>query len=364
MRRAPSVPTFASYRPRANTSQESVEWSKREHSSSTAPRDEQSSSKFFPNQERARERHAKHRTKRERHHREQRRESDALKTTDDLHSNSNLYVIDRHGDVEAARYGSRGVERPNKTQRKQPFASAQVTERLDTLKRENLDLSTDFIAMDQVHDADTHAEYRDPYQTKTLPASVIDTELPVFALGSPQEASRELHLRVRKNPTDIYAWFELVELQARLLGDAPDTNFDDPRREATLARMELAVIERALGASELNRQSLSLRLAELRILATAGLEPADKLRKRWASFLADSDTSAENTAAKQTAYLEYCRSDTSLRMDDLIQQYVQALEHLRSWAASAPAIVDQVRIEITENLCDMLQRAGMLREKH
>lgn len=181
---------------------------------------------------------------------------------------------------------------------------------------------------------------------------------PTFHAESPQEKSRKLHEKIDNNPSDVAAWLDLMHLQWDFMGG--DDKVSDSAKGTTLARMELAVLERALNASESNRFSLSLTLEELKVAATSGLWDTQRVEDRWQELLSQFAHSLKSLAAVWHAFLDYRNSNSSkFQVDDTVKLYAKAIEALETSAKGYENdILDTCRLDLMKSLTQLLQKAG------
>lgn len=299
-----------------------------------------------------------------------------------------LFVLDRFGDTEAARYGaskhtvasfqraapnvalglSGKVRTPHRAARRRhaPPAVPRTHERLTVEpKNEGFQEEVPYVALDDPREAHApvHPRYRDPYQTESAPAS-DEPEKALFSHDSPQEQSRLLHARITKNASDVDAWISLAQLQRRLLGDTPSTSASST--EATIARMQLAVLDKAQAASAQNATKLPLQLTRLHTIGTAGLWPSDKVERAWRtvldSYAGASDATVSGTAEVWWAYVQFRQGDwATFTYDATVEVYTEAIEAVSMTARWEGADLVQVhthQLSFLAAFCAFARSAG------
>lgn len=307
----------------------------------------------------------------------------ASPTSSRVKDDAPLFVMDRFGDVNAARYGPSAYSVPrhhastssdlrtrSRTYSDRPARKRQRAHAVDTGEKASARRDTtgtgddaplpEYVAVRDDSD-DMHEAYRDPYRstvTTTQREEAPDDRAP-WSQDAPQEKSRALHARLQDEPTDVDAWMSLVELQAELVGPATSTHAE--RHAATLARLQLAVVERALQAAPANGTSLTMRLVQLRIAADHGLWDKEQLECTWRSLLAQPRPALDDTVAAWQAYASFRASDAAnFRVDDMVAVYAEALAavsvHRRT--CDSPVDVDLHRMNFVAGACNLLRQAG------
>lgn len=181
--------------------------------------------------------------------------------------------------------------------------------------------------------------------------------------SSLQTALKSLHAQVGKDPCDIDAWLQLVDIQEKMWGDADFLR--NSSHYASLARTKLAVLERAFQASDRNKEALELRTAELRIAADSGVWSFDKLDQTWRTLLCRSVSTPSEKAGLWQEYLSFRASDASrFHVDDMAALYAEALHDLTSTTYTSTSEyserdLDEARIQLVTSLCVCLRSAGM-----
>lgn len=99
----------------------------------------------------------------------------------------------------------------------------------------------------------------------------------MFSATSAQEEIRFLQVQISKHPDDVSAWMKLVDAQILLFDKA---NIADASLvESTLAQMKLSVLEKAFQASDQNKDSITLRVAQLHIATEGGIWAQEKIQQ-------------------------------------------------------------------------------------
>lgn len=367
---AHGVPSFGSFRPQAveREREERKEGGERRREERERHVRHRSERHHDERLERRGERHEHRKERHERHRHRDRHEQDqeAPDKGDDL------FVVDRHGDTNAAQYGaSKYVPRTERRSDRKRSSLPRVGEPSERMTRRSEPRPTEeYMQVSEEAVPETHPTYRDPYQATVKQRLEVDDDAPLFASDSPQEQSKRLHERLAKEPRDIAAWFALAQLQARLLGETQST-LHSKVNEATLANMQLAVLERAMEATKANANSLSLQLARLHIAVTAGIWTSERLESRWRSLLQDHIPEHSCTYAEYMqlwwSYLHFRKCDWStFALDDLLGIYAEAMEAIRG---NAHRCADQHEVHrhhvmLMQDWCNVLRKAGTCNNLH
>ncbi|WFC94413.1 hypothetical protein MBRA1_001043 [Malassezia brasiliensis] len=144
-----------------------------------------------------------------------------------------------------------------------------------------------------------------------------------------QAISRKLHERTQQNPSDLGAWFDLAELQVRMVHTDPTTPLSRAE-ESSVARMQMAVLDRAEEASGQNRGAMPLVLGRLLLAANVGLWTSEKLNRAWRNVLEEyvgrSDASLHEYCRMWWLYVHFRKSDwASFALDEMVGIFEEAL---------------------------------------
>lgn len=264
-----------------------------------------------------------------------------------------LFVVDRHGDLRAAEYGTSKYDRPKFNR----VSQALIRHGAHKEHEEDQMETNDYVPVTQ---PSTFAAYRDPYRGISTQAG-NNSESPVFSSSSPQEEIRALHARIEAQPDDEDAWLRLMDTQARLLGDVD--YLTDSSMEAALAQMQMAVLDRAIHATEKNKHSIPLLLAQLRVASDGGIWPDDRVQQAWQELLVQPDKSVQDTLILWRHYCTF-RKSKAAQVDGLVQVYQEAIaaatKLIEICTATQLQLIEQFRIDTTLEFCRMLQSAGYL----
>ncbi|WFD41824.1 hypothetical protein MPSI1_000460 [Malassezia psittaci] len=393
---ARGAPRFASFQPRsegaeylaASDEHNSGEWSnsKRSADSKTS---HASSRQHRRHEHRDRERHHHHRSSASRarrdpdhtiHHRHDiQRGSEPL---DRFDKSVPIYVIDRFGDTEGAKYQykSNTAAKPSKKESSKRSKSVPRSNTFESFPWPNstlqstpvADHTADFLPLESSEDPNIDKDYNDLYQRVRKPQSTVSQDsVPVFSEGSVQDQSRSLHRQLSLDPTDVLAWFKLAELQARMIQNDPKK---EPTQsdEANCARMQIAVLERAEAVCDQNHKRLPFVLARLRISSEAGIYPSNKLLQVWARELQDHESQKNASFLDMSqlywAYVQFRKGDwASFTIDSFWEVCCEALQmpaKLASLRYKEPERVHAFRTNIVKELCVVLRSAGYFEKAH
>lgn len=288
-----------------------------------------------------------------------------------------LFVIDRFGDLEAARYGASKHDVPKyeqtdhrsalgkhsmsksgkKPRNNDPIKAGMVPETPSTDSEQN------FVYLEQPKEESYHPVYRDPYRSlQNMPQKQQDISL--FAQSSAQEQIREIHGHLSRDPSNLSLWFKLAQLQALLIEPDHDAIFSN-KNETNLAKMQLAVLERAESSTTKNHKALPLELARLLITAKTGIWSSEKLERRWRTIL--EEYPSRNTACLPEygqiwwLYIQFRKSDwASFALDDMLGVFEEALNTItqNSQLPGSQQLVHAWKTTILKELCFTLRSAG------
>lgn len=290
-----------------------------------------------------------------------------------------LFVIDRFGDADTARLGPSKYTTPKYERTNHRMALGQAAPSAhpqQAAPSKNLiqapppvpgSPSHDeaaYVELERPKEASTLQAYRDPYRTTKTPKSRGKlTDAPVFAQDSVQALSRKLHERTQQNPSDIRAWFDLAELQALMVHADPTTPLSRAE-ESSVARMQMAVLDRAEEASEHNKGAMPLVLGRLLLAANVGLWTSEKLNRAWRNVLEEyvgrRDASLREYCRLWWLYVHFRKSDwASFALDDMLGIFEEALAAPQQTMFAADLdIVHAFQLHIVSELCSTLRSAG------
>ena len=381
------APRFASFQPRArapSAAQQQPEDTQKEsthvHQDSSKISDVQHEHKH---RERTKHRHHGHaRTSSSRHrHRERGERKDPLVSTEqDPKSHGDpLFIIDRFGDADTARLGPGNYTTPkyertnhcmalgHAAQRARPAQTAPSKSLVEARAPASSSPSHDeaaYVELEAPKEVPTHQAYRDPYRTTKTPKNGENpTESPLFAHDSVQAQSRELHKRTQQDPSNLRAWFDLAELQARVMHPDPTTPLSRAE-ESSVARMQMAVLDRAEEASAQNKGAIPLVLGRLLVAANVGLWTSEKLNRTWRKVLEEyvgrNDASLREYCRLWWLYVQFRKSDwASFTLDDMLGIFGEALTApQQTMFVSDPGTVHAYQLDIVSELCSTLHSAG------
>lgn len=204
--------------------------------------------------------------------------------------------------------------------------------------------------------------YRDPYQG-SYNASVSDVDGgPVFSATSAQEEIRSLHAQISRHPADASTWMKLVDAQMRLFDKAniADASFV----ESTLAQMKFSVLERAFQASDQNKNSITLRVAQLHIATEGGIWTQERIQQGWRDLLGLSTLNSDELMLLWRNYLFFLKTNASnFQMDRLLDAYRDAIAAITKRMEINPECVlpmEKFCVDVTLDLCRILQSAGYI----
>lgn len=185
-------------------------------------------------------------------------------------------------------------------------------------------------------------------------------EGPIFSTTSAQEEIRSLHVQVLKYPDDVDAWMKLVDAQMLLFDKATISNASGV--ECTLAQMKFTVLERAFQASDRNKSSIPLLLAQLRIATEGGIWTQERIQQGWQNLLDQSSLSSDELMLLWRDYLFSLKANASnFQMDELPRAYhdaVAAITKRMEFAPEHALPMEKFRVDVTLDLCRILQSAG------
>lgn len=382
------VPSFRSFRPEQSESLESdrngsqrlsqpgdAESTRRSHRDARR-RDRSERHEHHGRHERHRHRHhPRHRSEDDRHHK---RPSGSQEEV--AHSPGpglDPFVIDRTGDQNSARYGP---SRHHHLRYSFPDSSRMAdvgvpltrsTEDCTSAKASALPGPSsppgdDFVSLEQESPREPqslHPPYRDPYagREQLQHTDTVTSEAKVKVV---REKARSLNEWLREHSNDVDAWLKLVHLQEALAGDFDQelnpTEFRS--RSPALARVQLAVIERAQSCSAGNAASMPLTLARLRISRESGVLTSDELERDWQKALeAAATTSLPDFFHLWWQYLQFVKSDWShFTLTRTLGAYEKAQNALKRAATdtSNDNLLDEYELRLTLDLCRFLRCAG------
>ncbi|WFC97739.1 hypothetical protein MYAM1_000458 [Malassezia yamatoensis] len=287
-----------------------------------------------------------------------------------------IYVIDRFGDTEGAKYKYQRntTAKPSKKESLKRLKSIPGSGTLETSPLPDsaaqstpaVDQAADFLPLESFEEQTVDKDYNDLYQRvrKSHP-TVSQENVPVFSEGSVQDLSRSLHREVSLDPTNLSAWFKLAKLQSRIIQTDPNKEATH-LEEANCARMQIAVLERAEDACERNHNCLPLVLARLRICSEAGIRSSNELLHIWSRELRD-HASLENISFLDMsqlywAYVQFRKGDwASFTVDSFWEVCCEALQmpaKLTTLRDKEPEKMHTFRISIIKELCVVLRSAG------
>ncbi|KAN0061526.1 hypothetical protein ACQY0O_006373 [Thecaphora frezii] len=196
--------------------------------------------------------------------------------------------------------------------------------------------------------------------------------------------SRELHERIRAEPTDVGAWLDLVDLQDRLTsveaadmgsrmpgarkGDGAERQVSRASRQQATLDVQFSIVGKAISAHPDNRRSLLLLLSRLQLAAHSGRWDSERLEKEWRKVLGDEAyTSSIDTAARLwQEYLAWRCSDWAsfelARIGDAYSEAIQRFASLIPKHTEDPHAldqIDQVLLMLFRGRLDVLKDAGM-----
>lgn len=184
----------------------------------------------------------------------------------------------------------------------------------------------------------------------------------MFSATSAQEEIRFLQVQISKHPDDVSAWMKLVDAQILLFDKA---NIADASLvESTLAQMKLSVLEKAFQASDQNKDSITLRVAQLHIATEGGIWAQEKIQQGWRHLLGLSSLNSGELMLLWRNHLFFLKTNASnFQMDRLLDAYHDAIAAITKRMEIDPEHVhpmEKFRVDVTLDLCRILQSAGYI----
>lgn len=171
-----------------------------------------------------------------------------------------------------------------------------------------------------------------------------------------------MHVQISKHPDDAAAWMKLVDAQMRLFDKANIANASGV--ESTLAQMKFSVLERAFQASDRNKISIPLLIAQLRIATEGGIWTQERIQQGWRDLLDQTSLSSDEVMLLWRDYLFSLKTNASnFQMDELLCAYHDAIAAITKRMETAPIHVlpmEKFRVDVTLDLCRTLQSAGYI----
>jgi hypothetical protein len=193
-----------------------------------------------------------------------------------------------------------------------------------------------------------------------------------------QKRLKMLDNKVRTDPSDITSWLALVTIQEEVVDlairqDGTKASESDKTRsktQASIAEIQLSVLERALRAHSSNATAIPLTLTKLEVAATTRVWDSSRTEKEWRLAIASHASDWDAFNQLWSSFLNWKMKDgDSFVLKNMLQTYSEALSAFRAAYFREPEVhiklsMEKTALKIVKQVVDMLLQAGFIEQAH